>query len=140
MSFKQFPIVVHRWFPHGPGWAYHPSVNLLEVVNCLDSVLHHGNREGERGMLCLQGTDGWVIYVMRPDTTTKDVQVVGRSPFYLSAVVLPKGKEPTNAQMEEFCGELNGLPEVDKSGQNYTCKITRVKNSSSFLYSRPFVS
>ncbi len=116
---EKIPIMIHRWFPEGDGWAYNSSLPLADILmqnKNLNRVLTHGNRDGERGKVELENNN-WAVYVMRPDSTTKDLKAKNRSPFYLTVAVV-SGGEPTEGVLEEMYRQIENLPEVEEPGSH----------------------
>ncbi len=110
------PVFIHRWFEQGEGFAYNSLTNFQEALNCIDEVLKDSNREGEKGKKKFLN-QGWIIYIMRPDYTTKNLKAKNRSPFYFTAAIYD-GEEPTGEKLDEIYRQLENLPEVELKGLN----------------------
>lgn len=84
------PVVVHRWFADGEGWAYCNGLDIDEVIIKLGERLRSDPncQKGQTGMLELSSKDEWVLYSWRPDENPADPKAVGRHPTILRAVVV----------------------------------------------------
>ena len=129
---KEFPIMVHRWFPDGEGWAYHPSLSgdkFMEIINGISKELNElpslGNNETQKGFLKITGTEDYAVFALRRDITSKDPKAKNRNPSYLTLTVIA-GDKPTSEQLNIIYNEMENAPEVEQRGQSEAL-IIRIK-------------
>jgi len=110
------PLVFHRWFADGEGWAYGPVADLAAVRAHLAGVLKDRNLppEGKRGMQALE--DKCILWYHRPDENVVDPKVARRHPTVLGALVLPARPQPE--WEEELFRRLREFPVPDRRGRN----------------------
>lgn len=80
------PILVHRWFLNGEGWAYHPSLesSLLDLVKDAESLLKHP----KDGFFQVKVGIGWLVGDTFSDVDCPNRQAAGRNPFVFRAVLI----------------------------------------------------
>jgi len=106
------PVVVHRWFETGEGWAWHPDMPAAEFVPCLAKVLRNRPESEETGTLEMDRT--WWLYHHAPDHQVGDRKARGRQPSILRAVALPGNlKNEYRARLAECLAEI---PLPDRAG------------------------
>jgi hypothetical protein len=95
------PVIVHRWFKDGEGWAYHPSLSPdSSFSNRFNTIL--SSREGLPCSGWLSDTSGEWFYYHEEDPQPPDPKAQGRQPTIFRAVLLPRRpKDPTSDQQIE---------------------------------------
>jgi hypothetical protein len=78
------PVVYHRWFDTGEGWAFHPvlSSSLHDIMIAVEKPLMHRTQ----GQVRIPVGNKILLGEMLPDDNCKDIRARGRHPFIFRAV------------------------------------------------------
>ena len=111
------PVVIHKWFSDGDGWAWHPAWNeqrkwALEAVGKYLKASDAISEEfvAEYGHVTLVG-------VRTPDHNCLDPKAVYRKPFILRIGLVPK-KGADSATIQFVREQLKALDPPSKRGEN----------------------
>src|SRR4051812_14884233 len=98
----RYPVVVHRWFATGAGWAYGPALvgRLLPVLKALDGPLKAGPDGGTFAIPAGDAGDAGdgrvLVGSAEPDAACDDPKARGRHPVILRAALLPRRPGPAS--------------------------------------------
>lgn len=109
---EQVPVLIHRWFPKGEGWAADSSLSdsFVDIVGKLSGVI----KTRRMGDFKIKASENeWLVGTMREDSTTKNSKARDRNPFYLTVAVV-RGPEPKGEKLDEIYRQLNVLPEAEE--------------------------
>ena len=113
-SVEPYPIVVHRWFADGEGWAWSAGQELRDLSTRFAQVLHSRPECEQSGLL--DGGPPWWFYHHAPDAEPADSKARGRNPSILRAVALPS--RPRTEYRAELVKRLVNIPLPDKPGES----------------------
>jgi polyhydroxyalkanoate synthesis regulator phasin len=113
-SVERYPIVVHRWFADGEGWAWSAGQELRDLSTRFVQVLHSRPECEQSGLL--DGGPPWWFYHHAPDAEPADSKARGRNPSILRAVALPS--RPRTEYRAELVKRLVNIPLPDKPGES----------------------
>lgn len=118
---RRFPLVMHRWFKTGAGWAFDVSLdgNVLPIIKGLGSE----STARDAGTFKVPYGNGFLLGVRYPDETCEDPRARGRRPTIVVAAVIPHGMPPS--EEEELYRLLRKRPcaLIDGPAPNLTCEL-----------------
>jgi len=118
---NRYPVVVHRWFAGGEGWAFSPFGPWSEpgmkdrLMEHLGEVLRKHRLEEAAGLICPEDLKGQaVVYYHIEDPSPLDPKVKDRHPTILVAAVLPA--KPREKFQDRIFERLRALPIPSRPG------------------------
>jgi hypothetical protein len=122
------PIVVHRWFREGEGWAFsnfgllsQPETRSLilqllgRVIQQGRQMLHNGQQNMVEDSICPKELKGQgIVYHLRKDTAPSDRNAIDRHPTVLVAAILPI--RPPDKSLRRILDLLRSQPIPDHAG------------------------
>jgi hypothetical protein len=107
------PVVVHRWFSGGEGWAWCSGHTPGDFVGRLADVLRTRPAAAPAGLL--EAGPPWWLYHHAPDQGPVDPKARGRQPSILRAVALPS--RPKSSYRDALAQRLAELPLPERPGE-----------------------
>lgn len=108
------PVVVHRWFVTGEGWAWQPDLAPGDFVVALERVLRERPSGGEVQIRALDGGPPWWFCHHITDPEPLDSKARERHPSILRAVALPRRLK--DGYRDQLADHLAGIDLPDSPG------------------------